>query len=184
MRKKGFVVIVLLCSGLFSFDTAPTQHVFFGVSLSVSGVNSDLTFALVTKNDGQQPAYRHISKTDFIKMVAGEWLSPANPKRINLFDTNKIVGGIYFDSTTFEKIPYCPALDSLWKLRYNYNPYQPNENGWAGEKYKPSAKQATYLFDNYGIYNISSDFFIDSNCWKILRDVCNPDWIVHYKSLK
>jgi len=178
--------LILLCSSflLLSYRSESERKTVFGVSLAATGMNSDLSFALVSVGGGQGNSYRNIAKDDFIKMVAGAWLCPANPDHIDLFDSMQVIGGIYFDSTTFEKIPYCPALDSLWKLRYNYNPYQPNENGWAGEKYKPSAKQATYLHDNYGVYNVLNDFFIDSNCWKILRDVCNPAWIAHYKSSK
>lgn len=176
----GFCILILSFQG----DQNSQRRVVFGVSLAVNGVSADLSYALVSVGGNQKPSYSPISKDNFIKMASGYWICPANLERHNLFDGNEVVGGIFFDSVSYQKIPYCPALDSLWKLRYSYNPYQPNENGWAGEKYKPSAKQAIYLYENYGVYNINSDYFVDTNCWKILRDVCDPQWIAHYRSLR
>lgn len=181
---KVFLIFLGIFFLSFQGGKVNKRKTVFGVSLSENGVSSNLSFALVSLGGGQGYGYNHISKDDFIKMASGHWMSVANPDRLNLFDSNEVVGGIFFDSVTYQKIPYCPALDSLWKLRYSYNPYQPNLTGWAGEKYKPSSKQAVYLHENYGVYNINTDFFIDTNCWKILRDVCDPQWILHYQSLK
>jgi hypothetical protein len=185
MNRLGYILIGF-CTFLLAFQRSsePDRRTVFGISVSANGVNSGMTFALVTIAYGKRIGFQHITQNDFIQIASGHWKSPANTNHEDLFEKNNVLGGVFSDTVTYEKIVFCPALDSLWKLRYSYNPYQPNENGWAGEKYQPNSKQAIYLYENYGLYNINNDLFVDTNCWKILRDVCNPEWITNYKSLR
>lgn len=180
------ITLIIASCGLLSFDNpieSPNRTV-FAVSLSSNSVNSEMTYSIVTLSGKKVVYSRHISQNDFIYMASGNWKSTANPNNEDLFQLNNVEGGIFLDSATFEKIPYCPALDSLWKLRYNFNPYQPNEPGWSIEQYKPSEKQALYLYNRYGLYNINTGYIADTAFWQLLRDVTNPDWITNYKSLR
>ncbi|MEN9399919.1 MAG: hypothetical protein RL632_1020, partial [Bacteroidota bacterium] len=31
--------------------------------------------------------------------------------------------------------------------------------------------------------NIDADYFIDTNFWKLLRDVQDPKWVLNYKAI-
>ena len=155
----------------------------FGVSISTSAMSNDMTFAVITPTPSGKKNITHITKSDFLHIASGTWKHPANPTRENLFYKNDVFGGIFIDTLSGEKTYFCPALDSLWKIKYSTNSYFYGSIGWANGKYMPSPKQQEYLWETYGIYNLNTDFFADTSFWKILRDVTNPEWITHYSSL-
>jgi hypothetical protein len=83
-----------------------------------------------------------------------------------------------------EKVPYCFALDNLWKLRYSHSPFKgQHDEGWSQEQFSPSSQQQKFLQKHYGMEHINTKFFIDTSFWKLLRDVENPEWIEMYKNL-
>ena len=80
---------------------------------------------------------------------------------------------------------YCPPLDSLWKIRFATYPFKHKTDiGWSNKYHKPAPRQEKYLFERYGVDHIDSKFFLDTNFWRLLRDVNDPNWIKNYKSLR
>lgn len=144
---------------------------------------NDMTFAIITPTPDGKRNVRHISRNDFLHIASGAWKHPVNPERRNMFEENKVFGGLFIDTLTDEKTYFCPALDSLWKIKHKTNPYIFKSVGWAHGNYMPSLEQQKYLWDEYGVYNLHTDFFADTSFWKLLRDVSRPEWITNYTSL-
>lgn len=157
----------------------------FGVQVRFqSGTNM---FALVAfLDDGRELTHKKILTTDdFVRIASGYWPSIYNPTRENLFMKNKIPCGMYNDSINLKPFPVCIPVDSLWKLRFSDFPFNTSsERGWSGNLTKPSDKQALYLRDNYHVDNVDMNYFLDTNFWKILRDVQDSSWIANYKALR
>jgi hypothetical protein len=125
-----------------------------------------------------------LSRREFSFFASGEWPSIYNQKRVNLFDKNNVLGGIYKDSISLKKMDYCFSIDSLWKIRYRLYPFQgKSEYGWSQESYAPSTRQKKYIFDRYNVDQIDGKFFMDTSFWKLLRDVRDPQWISTYKAI-
>lgn len=182
---KRLIVIVLLSIGILSLREQPESRVVFGIKLSMQG-NGDLLSIYGYLFDGRSYTHkRNFKKDEFIKYASGFWPSVFNPKKENLFQLNDIsTCGVYVNDTILATVPYCFSIDSLWKIRWpSYPDGRGREAGWATGGFGPSKKQRQFLFENYGVANIDLDFFIDTNFWKILRDVQNPDWILTYRSL-
>ena len=92
--------------------------------------------------------------------------------------------GVHTDSFSLKETDYCVPCDSLWKLRYNRYPFNTiNEKGWSNSYYSPSDLQEEFLYKEYNVRNIDADYFIDTNFWKLLSDVQDPKWVLHYKAI-
>lgn len=182
MRKLSWIFITaLICS---SIQFKPVNRTVFGVRIAYSSTGSIYTLAVFIHDGRFLTNKKILSNRDFSFFASGEWPSMYNPTRENLFDVNNVYGGVYQDSITQEKIPYCFALDSLWKVRFRMYPFQGrNEYGWSQDAYFPSLRQKKYLFDRYGVEQIDTKFFLDTSFWKLLRDVRDPLWISTYKNI-
>ena len=55
--------------------------------------------------------------------------------------------------------------------------------GWSHGRYKPSTKQLEYLYTEYGIQNLLTDYIYGENLYKLLRDIRQTSWIVNYSAL-
>ena len=72
----------------------------------------------------------------------------------------------------------------LWKIRYKIHPQDRSQaEGWSKEYYRPSAGQAKYLHDTYGILNVDTHYFIGEQLFQLLKDVQDPDWVKMYQSI-
>lgn len=182
-------IVLLACwvlgTAVISPPSGGGSRVVFGVRVSM-GHNSQMTsfIALRYSTDGLLKEQKIFAKDEFIKVLSGFWPSPFNPQRINYFEREKVFGGVYVNDTLLEKIPYCPAFDSLWKIRYSIYPFRGvNEEGWSNGMYKPSPSQERYLIERYNIKHLDQDYFLDTNFWNLLRDVSDSAWIVNYHAL-
>lgn len=177
----GSLVICLLCSpGVPEGDRGV-----FGVRIAMDA-NSHLTtfIAIRYSKEGILREKRTLSRDEFIKFISGEWPSNYNPKRENLFEVNGVDGGMLYIDTLGKKIPFCPALDSLWKIRYPVYPFkQMPGTGWSAGLYRPSLKQEKYFADRYHIKQMDFEYIVDTNFWRLLKDVTDPTWIENYKGL-
>lgn len=158
----------------------------FGVRIS-TGTNSQMVSFIAKKMtlDGTVKAQRYFTdQAEFIKVVSGFWPSPFNPKKINYFEKYEVFGGVYVNDTINAKISYCPAMDSLWKIRFSEWPQHGyNEAGWSLDKYRPSLKQEEYLSKRYNFKQLDFDYIVDTNFFNLLRDVGDPEWVMNYRSL-
>lgn len=183
--------IVVVAFFTFSFVLQKPTHqeenrYVYGVRIS-TGANSQMLSFIAKRYDGMGnlKAQRIYSdKDEFIKVVAGFWPSPFNPSKTNYFELYQVFGGVYVNDTINAKISYCPALDSLWKIRFSEWPHHGyNEPGWSLSKFRPSLEQESYLSKRYNIKELDFEFIVDTNFFKLLQDVSNPEWIAAYKSL-
>jgi hypothetical protein len=181
--KVTFTCVLIwlsFCSVVFN----PTVRPVFGVQVNMQ-INSQLISIVAYVHNGRVLTNKKIlTKEEFIRFASGFWPSVYNPSKRNLFEENNIPCGLEKDPITNKSIPYCFPMDSLWKIRYSDFPYRTGkEKGWSNELYKPSSAQAIFLHKNYSIYDLDLSYFIDTNFWKILKDVQDPEWIKKYRSL-
>ncbi len=182
-----FLRITAICIWFIISSVTPMRELkpIFGVQIRHLQNTKMYSFVAFIDN-GLELTYKKIlTDDDFVKFASGHWPSIYNPQRINLFEENDVGCGMFQDSILLKPIPYCFPVDSLWKIRFSEFPFQgKSEMGWSGDFNKPSLRQAKYLKDNYNVNNVNNDYFLDTNLWKILRDVRDPEWIANYKALK
>lgn len=165
------------------FVTQP--HSAFGLKISFQSTGVLTTYIAYIDNGRTHSHSKIITETEFIKIASGHWPSIYNPTRRNYFEEYKFNCGVLKDSFTLKEYTYCIPLDSLWKVHFQKNPLDITlGNGWSNKQFNPSLNQELFLYKTYGVKHIDSDFFLDSNMWKILSDVQNPQWIENYKSLQ
>lgn len=185
--KYCILILLLLFSFSFSKVDQPSYRIVFGARISTGSNSSVVSFvAMRYSNDGILRAKRvFTSRDEFIKVLSGYWPSPFNPGKIDYFKQNKIVGGVFVNDTIQAKIGYCPALDSLWKIRFSDWPYHgKNEAGWSLGRTRPSLKQEEYLAKRYNIKQLDFDYIVDTCFWKLLYDVTDSTWIENYKFIQ
>lgn len=178
----------LLLISWFLFSSVlsiPANRGTFGVCISYQATGCMTTFMACTVDaSGRISNKRTLLEDEFVKFASGFWPSIYNPKRENLFVKENLACGVIMDSNTRKQYPYCSPIDSLWKIRFSEYPMKgTHEPGWSGKNYRPSTGQEKYLHQEFAIYNIDRDFFIDTNFWKIMRAVNDPEWINYYKNL-
>jgi hypothetical protein len=162
-----------------------TPHSAFGVKISFQSTGILTSYIAYIDNGRTQSHVKQITETEFIKIASGHWPSIYNPTRRNFFVENNFDCGVLKDSFTLKEYTYCVPLDSLWKLHFEKHPLDVTKgNGWSNKQFNPSLKQEFFLYQNYGVAHIDANYFLDSNLWKILKDVQNPEWIANYKCLK
>lgn len=182
-----FIRLILIFIWIVSVSLAPqpTPRPVFGLQVRFQMVTQMYTFVAFLDN-GHGLTYKKILTTDdFVKIASGHWPSIYNPNRENLFEKNNVFCGMFQDSLMLHAVPYCFPVDSLWKLRYSEFPFRSMQaKGWAGRESRPSDRQIKYLQENYNVYNLDNEYFLDTNMWKILRDVRDSTWIQNYISLR
>jgi len=184
LRIGSFLCFLFLFWVCSSVQFQAELRTVFGVRVAPQATGQMITLVAFFSDGVMQSNRKILSQTEFIHFASGDWPSKYNRNRINLFELNEVAGGIYIDSITGEKVPFCFALDDLWKLRYSRNPFQGQEElGWSQDEFLPSQQQQIYLKKNYGMEHISTHFFIDTNFWKLLHDVGDLEWIENYKSI-
>ena len=162
----------------------PEKRPVFGVNVAI-GANSTVTSFVCYLHNGYTLSQKRIvdAKT-FVKIVTGFWPSVYNPARKDFFKENDINCAILTDSITLKPVLGCVPIDSLWKIHFGTYPFTSNaEIGWSNKYHRPSPKQEQFLYNHYGIRQIDSDYFLDTNFWKIMHDVVDEKWIANYKSL-
>lgn len=186
MTVRLFLHIItfsLLCFGNNGFANTGKQSQ-LAIGLFVSAHSSVLTYAFVSTRDGKIVGSQIVRKEMFMFTALGHWPGYVNPNRENLFEKNDI-DSCFLIKNEFDKVVdfYCPIFEELWKVRFAAHPTEYDKFGWSHGKYKPSIKQQEYLYANYGIKNVLSEYIYGENLFKLLRDIRKPEWIVNYKSL-
>ncbi len=183
MIRFWLILVYLVCA---SVNDGEFPRPAFAVKISPQADGKDVHLMCFINNGRGYALPRNLSPQEFIRFASGEWPSPYNRKRENLIEKNGLECAVLTDSLTLKEYVWFPALDSLWKIRYEQYPFsgKDNEFGWSEERFKPSAAQMRYLKERYNVSNIEFDYFIDSSFWKILNDVTDPEWIGSYKSIE
>jgi hypothetical protein len=183
--KKYLQFLVILIWGInCSIIQYPTGKGVFGVSIGLQSTGELVTYIAYLKTTNGIKYRRTLQADEMVKFASGYWPSYYNPSKEDLFVKENLKCGVIFDSAQWKEFPFCSPFDSLWKIRYDGHPFQQNtDEGWSQGKYRPSVGQEKFLFSEFGVKNIESDYFIDTSFWKLLRSVNDPDWIRYYKAL-
>ncbi len=183
LRLKHIVVIPLLF--LCSFSGFTQKKSLFAVGLIPSAGSQILTFAIVTKIGDRYVGTQIIGEQYFMYYALGYWPCKANANRENLFKKNNVPNCHLLYSSSGKVNGYHRGpFDELWKIKYKLHPQNRNSpEGWSNEYYKPSPGQAKYLYENYGVLNINTHYFVGESLFQLLRDVQDPEWIKMYQSL-
>lgn len=175
------IAIVVLCG---SFLPAPTGRGSFGVCISYQASGEMKRYIMYMQNGGNISMKRTVMEDELVKYASGYWPSVYNPMRVNYFEQEGLHCKVIFNDTTRREYPLCSPMDSLWKVRFKEHPFDRQATmGWSNKAYRPSPQQEQYLFKEFNVQNIDRDYFADSNFWKLLRYVSDPDWIDKYKSI-
>ncbi len=185
MRRFLIIGLLWFVASSIIMEPKPVPRGVFGVRIAFQS-NSLMTTYICYIDNGRSLAFKKtLTEKEFIYYASGKWPSIYNPEKKNLFEERNLLCGVTQDTFSLKEIEYCIPLDSLWKLRFSSYPYRSsNELGWSPRLMRPSTKQELYLYRNYGIKNIDTDFFIDSAFWQLLSDVQDTLWIANYKSLR
>ncbi|HIP35627.1 MAG TPA: hypothetical protein EYG85_02105 [Crocinitomix sp.] len=157
----------------------------FAIGVIPSVHSQLLTYAILTEINGKIVGSQILREQNFMYYIMGYWPTKANPKRVNLLEVNGI-DSCFLVKNYSGKISgyYAKPISEMWKLRYSEHPYVYDiASGWSQEKYKPSIAQSTFLYENYGVANIKTNYFYGDSLFKILRDIQDPAWVNTYVSL-
>src|SRR5690554_42286 len=180
-------VFLLLAIGISLTKKAiPTQNgapdkVSFGVKIGMSPAGGLTQYALVFYKNNRLLSIQEVDLDRLIKIGTGEWPIPRTTVFHNYFEEYGMYNDTLEDGTV---IDYGAAFDSLWKIRFDVHPFDHRKgNGWSQGEIRPSLKQQAYIYNRYGIRGYDQDYFVDTSFFKLLKDVLDPTWIAHYKSL-
>lgn len=179
------MILIFLTIGLNSHFGHAQRQSFFAVGL-VTGANSTvITYAIVSKIGDRYIGTQIIEEQYFMYYALGYWPCKANPDKENLFRKFSIPNcRLLYSNSGKVNGYYNQPFQELWKVRYKSHPQDKNKPpGWSQSYYQPSAGQARYLHETYGILNINTHYFVGEHLFQLLRDVQNPDWIEMYRSL-
>lgn len=175
MKRSNWIIIFLLLIGVNlnaqiiipKKDYVPEvrqSRYSFAISL-ISGVNSaPISFGIMRENPDSTHEVIFLTIDAFMRQVAGNESSRANPEKINYFKEYEIDSQI---------------LIELWKLKYAVNPYS-DEVGWGTELGVPSKAQFGMLSE-FGVTKMS-DYIFGDNLWKFLLKVSDPLWVGQYQN--
>jgi hypothetical protein len=191
--KKYFNVFTFILMSLFSkyyglLSKPLVEHkIHLGISINPNYNSQYVSYAIITESNGEIIKKRFITGSEFIRIGMGKQPSKANDSGENMFKKFQIKDCLYkYDSSQCLKTPDLKLFD-LWALRYNRNPYCPQDctptkdmlvDGFGQYKFRPSWPQIQIL-QNYGITYIS-DFFYGENLFQLLADFQNPEWRTKY----
>lgn len=163
----------------------PMAEPVFGVAFGYNQMNDYYHLVAYQKIGDRLINKRILRRDDFIYYFSGFYPSKYNPRGENFFQKHGIWGGVFVDSVYGDKIPYCPALDSLWKIRYDEYPAldATERYGWSNDKLNPSVKQMEYLKERYNISRLNNEYIVDEYFIQLLKDMTDSLWIANYKSL-
>lgn len=138
--------------------------------------------ALVHYRGGRRASIQPVTRERLIKVGAGKWPAPKT-KYFHDYFADYAIDVFGTDST--EAFDINAALDSLWKVRFSEYPLKGGKgSGWSQGDYRPTEKQRAYIYNRYGVRGYDQEYFADSSFFKLIKDVMNPGWIEHYKSLR
>lgn len=164
----------------------------FGILL-MPNWQEPITYSILGFHDGKLIEKKHISKNEFILMASGRMQSIANPEKKDLFfkyDVPQCKVG--YERSQNEFLLQCPALNNLWKLRYQVYPGDPIEEtqsvesgsssrrrGWSKYLTGPSEEQLNKL-EPFGIKKYQ-DFAIGKDAFDLIKAVNDPSFVSRYK---
>lgn len=158
------------------------MSVSFGVKIGLFPTGKLTQYALVYYRNNKIVAIYPTSLTRLINIGMGNWPLPNSSVFHNYFKINDIKNDTLANGTVRN---FQAAFDSLWKVQFSVYPYNHQVGeGWSRGDTKPSLKQQAYLYDRYGVRGYDQEYYCDTSFFRLIKDVTDPSWIAHYKSLQ
>jgi len=184
--------LTILLLGSLGFSLVSTEgsksrahNVSMGVKIGILPTGGITQFALIHYRQEQLANIQPVNMVQLLKFGTGEWPIPGTNQRYNYFKENNLSHIITPEGDFKERPDFTAAFDSLWKIRFDYHPFDPKKGkGWSNGRIKPSLSQQEFIFHTYGVRGYDQDYFVDTSFFKLLRDVLDTAWINNYKSLK
>lgn len=176
-------LIFILWGALSVQQTNVGKQYHFGVGIFSGPQSSVLTYAIITTSGDQVIGTQIVNEQRFMYTIMGYWPHSANPQRINLLEANG-VDSCFLYKNQFDKIIgfYAKPFNDLWKIRYKEHPYKYDTNGWGQNLYSPSPAQSRFLYQEYGVKHIQTEYFFGDTLYKLLKDVETESWVSKYKA--
>lgn len=177
------LIVTLGAHTVQNSDSNIKNRIAFGVKIGLLPTGGLTQYAIVNYRNGRKAGMRPVSLPELIKIGTGKWPVPGTHSFYDFFDDEGLYEIQIGDSTN--QIDYHAAFDSLWKIRFVEHPtHEDMGRGWSQGDARPSLKQQAFIYNTYGVRGYDQEYFTDSSFFKLLRDVLNPEWVEHYKSLK
>lgn len=188
MRLKLFYFLGIVGSFLLLYsaqsESTVRHNVSFGVKIGTMPTGHLIQLAVFHYRGGKAASIQPITKTEFFKIGSGKWPVPKTSVAHDFFEEQGLNELYKYDSLADPPIDINAALDSLWKIRFQEHPFKSTfGQGWSNGRFRPSKKQQAYIYETYGVRGYDQDYFSDTAFFQLMRDVVNPQWIAHYKSL-
>ncbi|MBK9591250.1 MAG: hypothetical protein IPO32_07035 [Crocinitomicaceae bacterium] len=154
----------------------------FGIGLFTSAHSQLITYAIITLRDSTITGALIVTEQQFMYQAMGYYPSLANMKRENLFQKYG-VDSCFLVSDELDNIIgyYAKPFYDLWKIRFYEHPMYFDTEGWSQGQMKPSRYQSDFLYKEYGVSNVLTQYFYGDTLFKLLRDVQDPAWIESYR---
>jgi hypothetical protein len=185
---KQIIVLgsVFLLFSSYSPDkgTSVRYNVTFGVKIGILPTGDLTQFAIMHYRNGRFVNTQPVSVQHLVNIGIGKWPIPSTTKRHNFFEEQGLLDLKVEGLPEGVEIDFTAAFDSLWKIRFDEHPFSPSKGkGWSNGQARPSLKQQEFIYNSYGVRGYDQAYFSDTSFFKLLRDVLDPNWIQHYKSL-
>ncbi|UKN02915.1 hypothetical protein K6119_05225 [Paracrocinitomix mangrovi] len=180
-----YILLLTAFLQLRSSYSQDKREFYFAIGLFTSAHSQLVTYAFITKL-GDNIINAQVVRADrFMYTALGHWPNPQlNPERINLFEKYQVDSCFLLMNESGTKVVgyYDRPFWDLWKIRFYEHPFEYDLMGWSKGQYSPSVPQKNFLRKEYGINNITLDYFYGDTLFKLLRDVQDPAWVDSYKN--
>jgi hypothetical protein len=154
----------------------------FGFSLNPTAQGELHALFIYTVKDGVVLNNVPMRSNFFVLQASGLMESKANLESVDLFDQYGIKNcGVWTEDGMIRTDLDCSTLRDLWKLRYRNGMGVQEGNGWAGEEFRPSARQQIILqLYRRPEYEHWQGPYFGEDAFRLLRDMQDPDWVQTY----
>ncbi len=185
----ALVMLLVLARGSAQMPSLPPTPTTWKFALSLSSGTDGQLFSLYLVKLGRDSAVletQPLNRANFVRQVQGRAFSKANPDAEDLFRKFAVRKcTLSEDSVHMGFLTDCNVLDDLWRLKFQRYPLKLAEGihellGWAGKPLRPDDRQLM-LLSGYGMQH-TLDLVIGDQMFRLLKDMCDPDWVANYRS--
>lgn len=182
MKYIYIIILTILLSGNTQAQATGVKKTVFAIGLFTGSYSQLITYAVIVLRDSTIAGVQILTEEQFMYQAMGHYPSIANIKRENLFQKHG-VDSCFLIQDEYGKIVgyYAKPFYDLWRIRFYEHPMMFDTPGWSQGRIKPSLYQANFLYKEYGVINVLTQYFYGDSLFKLLRDVQDPAWIETYR---
>lgn len=190
MRTKfillTFLLGVVLINGSFCVHNRAdaVSYLSFGVKVGILPTGGIVHYALFLNNNFKNSSIRPVKLNELINIGTGKWPIPGTSVFYDYFAENGMYDLSFIDKEDTINLDYSVPFDSIWKIRFDAHPFVHDlGKGWSNGVIKPSLKQQSFIYNEFGCRCYDQDYFQDTSFFKVLKSVVDPEWIDYYRNL-